>query len=116
MMSDSSEFSCKCGQKGWITEGKETPPCPECGRTYIGYYDSKVFTIAGKEVKKVNSEPQAFPKCAGYEDLRKELKNLPDTWYPDLLRAMIEEISQRKIFKKPNGLSNFLRQCQINIE
>ncbi len=48
----SSEFTCKCGkQKGWITENKETLPCPDCGRKYIGYYDKINFTITGKELK-----------------------------------------------------------------
>jgi len=51
-MSTSSEFTCKCGKmKGWITEGKETLPCPECGRVYVGYYDAKNLTIGGKEIK-----------------------------------------------------------------
>ena len=49
----SSEFLCKCKkQKGWITEGKETLPCPECGRTYIGIYDKKNLTIKGKVIKR----------------------------------------------------------------
>ena len=47
----SSELLCKCGkQKVWIIENKETQPCPECGRKYIGYYDKKNLTIAGKEI------------------------------------------------------------------
>jgi hypothetical protein len=54
-------------------------------------------------------EIQAFPQCANYEDLREELKGLPDTWYPDLLSSMVEEIRSRKIFKEPDGLSIFLR-------
>ena len=50
--SNSSEFMCKCGkQKGWITEGQQTLPCPECGRLYVGYYDKKKLTIAAKEIK-----------------------------------------------------------------
>jgi len=32
----SLEFICSCGkQLIWITEGKETNPCPKCGRKYI---------------------------------------------------------------------------------
>lgn len=47
----SSEFTCKCGkQKGWITEGKKTLPCPECGRQYLGVYSPKKLTIEGKEI------------------------------------------------------------------
>ena len=33
----SAKFTCKCGkQTGWITAGKKLPPCPECGREYVG--------------------------------------------------------------------------------
>lgn len=47
----SSEFTCKCGkQKGWITEGKTTQPCPECGRIYRGEYDRENLTIKGVEI------------------------------------------------------------------
>jgi len=36
-MSIASEFTCVCGkQKGWISNGKSTAPCPSCGRVYIG--------------------------------------------------------------------------------
>lgn len=49
-MSTSSQFKCKCGKfKGWITEGEETKPCPNCGRVYVGYYDKKNLTISGLE-------------------------------------------------------------------
>jgi len=48
----SSEFLCKCKkQKGWITEGEYTMPCPNCGRKYFGYYDRKNSTIGAKEIK-----------------------------------------------------------------
>ena len=51
-MTVSSEFTCKCGkQKGWITEGKETLPCPNCKRKYQGIYNRKKLTIEAKEVK-----------------------------------------------------------------
>lgn len=48
---NSSEFTCKCGKtKGWITENTETQSCPKCSRKYIGYYDRKNLTIAGREI------------------------------------------------------------------
>lgn len=51
-MSTSSEFTCKCKkQKGWITEGCETKPCPSCGRVYIGVYNENKLTIEAKEIK-----------------------------------------------------------------
>lgn len=52
-MSTSSEFLCKCKeQKGWITEGRNTLPCPKCGRVYIGYYDKENLTVSGRELTK----------------------------------------------------------------
>ena len=53
-------------------------------------------------------EPHAFPRCDGYEMLRKELQKLPSTWYPDLLAAMVEEIQRRSIFLE-GGLFIFLQ-------
>lgn len=44
-----AEFNCKCGkQKGWISEGKKTSPCPICGRRYIGKYNKTKLTIDAK--------------------------------------------------------------------
>ena len=48
------EFTCKCGkQKGWVYEDKETMPCPNCGRKYVGKYNAKDLTIDGIEVLSV---------------------------------------------------------------
>lgn len=49
---NSSTFTCKCGNpdKGWVTEGKETTPCPKCGRIYFGEYDVKTLSIEAIEV------------------------------------------------------------------
>jgi hypothetical protein len=35
--------------KCWITEGKETAPCPICKRVYLGVYSKTKFTIVGME-------------------------------------------------------------------
>ena len=52
----SSEFTCKCGmQKGWIAAGKRLPPCPECGREYVGFEeqdDLGLTHIKAREVVK----------------------------------------------------------------
>jgi hypothetical protein len=42
-----------------------------------------------------------------YEELRAGLMNLPDTWYPDLIRALVEA-SYKKGVWKPNGCSTFV--------
>ena len=50
-MYNSTEFTCICGiQKGWISEGKETSPCPKCGRKYKGVYNEKKLTIIAEEI------------------------------------------------------------------
>ena len=60
-MPNSSEFICKCGkQKGWIIEGAKTQPCYNCGRVYIGFYNSEKLTIEGKEI--ITSQAEEFNK------------------------------------------------------
>ncbi len=51
-MTDSTEFTCKCKKKaGWISDGKETSPCPNCGRVYVGKYNKKTFTIDAIQIR-----------------------------------------------------------------
>ena len=46
------QFLCECKeQKGWISEGRLTEPCPNCGRVYRGEYSKKKLTIIPIEVK-----------------------------------------------------------------
>jgi len=48
------KFECVCGKFGlYISEHRTTNPCPECGRTYKGVYNSKTCTIDAIEVEKV---------------------------------------------------------------
>lgn len=49
---NSRSFICKCGNpdKGWVTEDLKTPPCPKCGRVYIGKYNIKTLIIEAIEV------------------------------------------------------------------
>ncbi|MCK5138496.1 MAG: hypothetical protein KAQ85_01515 [Thermodesulfovibrionia bacterium] len=46
-------FICKCGkQTNWIEDGgKETKPCPSCGRKYKGKYNPKTLQIDAIEIK-----------------------------------------------------------------
>lgn len=30
-----SSFKC-CGNEAWIHDGKELPPCPTCGKVWVG--------------------------------------------------------------------------------
>ncbi len=46
-----------------------------------------------------------------YETLRKELEQLPQTWYPDLIRAMVEASYRRQVWK-PGGCSRFIQQVE----
>ena len=49
---NSSEFICECGKrKSWVTEDKQTEPCPECGRVYVGKYNPNTLSIEAKEVQ-----------------------------------------------------------------
>lgn len=46
-----------------------------------------------------------------YEKLRSELQNLPLTWYPDLIRVIIQAAVKKGVFKV-GGASRFLRECE----
>lgn len=46
-----------------------------------------------------------------YESLRQELSELPMTWYPDLIRAMIEAAIKKKVFLK-GGATRFVRDVE----
>jgi len=46
-------------------------------------------------------------KFKNYEELREYLGGLPRTWYPDLLRAMVESIIKKEIFK-PGKIQEFV--------
>lgn len=46
-----------------------------------------------------------------YETLRKELEHLPQTWYPDLIRAMVVASYRHQVWQ-PGGCSRFIRQVE----
>ena len=49
-----------------------------------------------------------------YNELRQELKELPMTWYPDLITAMIEASYEKKVFIKGKA-STFVRNIEKRI-
>jgi len=55
-MSNSITFKCVCGNPGWVTEGEETNPCPQCGRAYYGEYNPKCLTIDAIEIPPLEEE------------------------------------------------------------
>ena len=53
----------------------------------------------------------AFPECLNYEELRAELGNLPSTWYPDLIKALVEAAYKKKVFN-PGGVSTMIKALE----
>lgn len=49
-MAISQQFACDCGNLGWITDGKSTGHCPQCGRIYRGQYNPDTFQIDAIEI------------------------------------------------------------------
>jgi hypothetical protein len=50
-------------------------------------------------------------KFENYEELRSYLEDLPLTWYPDLLRAMVEAAYNKDVFM-PGGASKFVEHIE----
>ncbi len=50
-----------------------------------------------------------------YEDLRAELENLPFTWYPDLIRAIVTAAIRKGVFVK-RGATRFVRELERTLE
>jgi hypothetical protein len=48
---------------------------------------------------------------AEYESLRSALSNLPDTWYPDLLRAMVNAAYSKNVFVE-GGASTLVKKFE----
>jgi len=90
--------------------------CPTDGEYHKRTY-AEAYEIAKQALGAEDSDACiAFPMCTGYEELREQLKTLPDTWYPDLLAAMAEAIWKRPIFKEPDGLFEFLQAKRKGLE
>lgn len=70
--------------------------------------------IAKYEGESAEVATESFPKCISYEELRRGLGNLPQTWYPDLIRAMTEAAYKKKVFID-GGASNFVSQVEKKI-
>lgn len=50
-------------------------------------------------------------KYKDYDDLRDSLQKLPMTWYPALIKTMIEAAYHKKVFIK-GGASNFVKKIE----
>lgn len=50
-----------------------------------------------------------------YEDLRAYLSDLPMTWYPDLIRAMVEAAYKKEVFVRPQGCSTMVQNWEKGI-
>jgi hypothetical protein len=57
------------------------------------------------------TEGLGFPFCPNYESLRDELGKLPATWYPDLIRSMVEAAYAKKVFVK-GGASRLISNLE----
>lgn len=51
-------------------------------------------------------------KAHNYEELRKELQNLPMTWYPDLIRAMVLASLDKGAWAPIMGASRFVESIE----
>ena len=48
----SQQFICSCGKyRGWVTEGEQTLPCPDCKKSYKGLYNPKSLQMEIEEVE-----------------------------------------------------------------
>jgi len=54
-------------------------------------------------------------KETSYETLREELGQLPTTWYPDLIRAMVKASYRKKVWKGTNGCSLFVQGVESDL-
>ena len=53
---------------------------------------------------------KVFTECRSYDELRHQLSGLPDTWYPDLICAMVRAATLKKVFKLgPEGLPKLVQ-------
>jgi len=48
-----------------------------------------------------------------YEGLRDGLRNLPMTWYPDLIATMVRAAYRKGVFKE-GGASQFIHQREVD--
>ena len=50
-------------------------------------------------------------KFDSYEELRKELQNLPTTWYPVLIETMVKASYEKKVWVA-SGASTFIKAVE----
>lgn len=66
------------------------------------------------QLKRPEPVSQKFPENIEYEELRRGLSNLPMTFYPDLIRAMVEAAYQKNVFLD-GGASVFVQNVEKKI-
>ena len=85
------------------------------------------FAMGDKRVKRLTEEQKALvsrlrdmakiDRHSNYEEVKAELEHLPLTWYPALLKAMVEACLAKNIFKK-GRINVFVKavedKCDLN--
>ena len=54
-------------------------------------------------------------EALSYEELRAKLEDLPMTWYPDLIRAMVLAGYRKRVWQ-PFGASRFIQGVEQRVE
>lgn len=49
-----------------------------------------------------------------YDDVKRSLQDLPMTWYPALIAAIVEAAYNKGVFVDLNGASNLIKQFEQN--
>ena len=79
-MTDAS-FTCECGRTtAWISDGQITGSCPFCGRSYMGKYNNKTYTIDAIELDFPSAIIEFYknePKVDGWKVSKKMSGFLP---------------------------------------
>lgn len=60
----------------------------------------------------VASETRHLQKPMSYSEIKSQLRALPKTWYPALLKYLVEECMKQKVFK-PGQIHNFVQKAEL---
>ena len=86
---------------------REHPRCPICGG------DNVIMRATGDPTHslQVIKCPRCTPIGSPYEQIKNEISDLPQTWYPALLKTMVESAISKKVFL-PGGATEFVRKIE----
>lgn len=73
----------------------------------VRFYCEKTHVLVKRKGKRVEK--------GTYEDLEKELRNLPDTWYPAMIAILVETSHKKKIWIK-GGVQNYVNNVVKRLE